>query len=1398
MAKYNTYIELSPHYESVVDIDSETRHPEMWQEYIVHEDMKGAIEVICDSLKYEQLESRKSFWIHGAYGTGKSYAAIVLKHLFEDDVPSIRKFLSNQMLIPYRERFISIREKGEFLVIWKSQATDIKSGIQLMMTMEDAIREKLKEKFGTKAYYGKNSLIAAARDAVNDKSINWDELFMNQSYALYEEYGSVDEFRDEVANGSLKAANVVARIYRDKGWGFFTSLQMFKDWVSDVIEGNHLQDTGIIFIWDEFTSYLRNNPTDDILQPLSEFCKEQPFFMFLIVHRAPSWVSQIGEEVYDRIVHRFHSLDFHVSESAAYELIGSSILTRAGMDDQWNAEKDKLMKSISKNFADFDNLDMSNKKERLRQLCPLHPMTLSLLAIVAQNFGASQRTLFRFMKDSKESEKNVGFIYYINNFGPDDWRWLTPDFLWDYFFTRESDVRSFSTEAKSAYQHYMTKREFISDDYHMHVFKAAMLLIAVMSSGTVSNLYSQATQRKVSATSSTLYKCFAGQLTKEDVEGYLTDLEQIGVLRLDAMTNGDKRLQIPYSGNADVFDVRKEMLMKVYTRYELFKKNGIFAKSMESKIWDKNSASYGRMYIAACDAGTTSINARFNEVQAELKKSSYKFGILAIAISESSQFAAMQDKVKTLAAQDTTGRMAIYLIKSPLTDEDLDRWYNAMTHSELAAEEGKSGDADKYSDEASTIVEEWSGTAKDDQLMAVCGEKVYPSEYGTEYFAPKLERDILFGSVFTAAPELVVTTNTAFKKIQQSTSLAGVQKTTPNTQVGSIVNGLKIVGVWDTEGLSNLAQATGSNGADAIGKVANYLLQRFSQGTQIKLDALWQELQEAPYGYYNNMTCGYILGFLLREYVNSEFSWNRGDNNPWPLTEQTLATMITALCKEEVVNNYLSPGSEIWQKFKPYVQRVFKLQDGEAVNETEARKYMSKQCTESAGAPFWVLKYVSEDKFGGMAAKQTADEIIDLFCDFMAENGDQEQVMGNITVKFTGHGTVRKALTNLYFDQNTVYDAFSAFITQKSPELQKLRDSIGLTSHDLFDAIHQMMQGQVSTWTEAQVEEKLAELCVEYQAVAILNTALNQKRKSIKALSDDIKNAFDHMKVPGSVVEKLDFSWIPAMKAMYEISTTQWSKIDLADRKSCVERLNDDVQKAWSSLTSPKVILRHYMEKRGDNCTEEELDDIYAALKAVSYNSPVSDFDTRIETQLNKVNYNRNKVRIQELWKAQSGFDTVTKWCDNYAVPIQWVVSDEVLPHISVLKTVQDGKLADNTTLHNATQYFENHKISALRDKKLIMDSFIGQIGESYRAAFEASGAVLISRMKTNANLTSDVYSWANKVGTIRKTIDTFLRDKYCGEAKENVRTMSESKLRDTVVQLLDENPDLYTLFIKK
>lgn len=43
-----------------------------------------------------------------------------------------------------------------------------------------------------------------------------------------------------------------------------------------------------------------------------------------------------------------------------------------------------------------------------------------------------------------------------------------------------------------------------------------------------------------------------------------------------------------------------------------------------------------------------------------------------------------------------------------------------------------------------------------------------------------------------------------------------------------------------------------------------------------------------------------------------------------------------------------------------------------------------------------------------------------------------------------------------------------------------------------------------------------------------------------------------------TVIEKLGFSWTPALQAMRVISTTQWSKIELADRESYAELLKSD------------------------------------------------------------------------------------------------------------------------------------------------------------------------------------------------------------------------------------------------
>lgn len=1399
MAKYSNYIELSPNYESVVDLEAEERNPNLWQEYIVHEDMKIAIEKICESLRNEYKDARRSFWIHGAYGTGKSYAAIVLKHLFEDTKENIHAFMSKQLLMPYRNKFEAIRNKGDFLVVWKSGCTGIHTGTQLMMEMEICIRKKLAEKFEDKANYGRNSLIAAVQDKLNDPSINWFNIFTDPAYGLYEENNSLEEFVDKVMQNDLDACNKAAMICRDKGWALFATVDMFEAWLKDVIENNGLCNTGIIFIWDEFTAFVRECGDDNVLQRLAEYCKQQPFFMFLIVHIEAGWVASLGEETYKRILHRYHELEFHISESAAYDLISNSILTRTGMDAQWNDIKDDLMQSISKNMADFDALQLDNQRDRLRQLCPIHPMTLSLLATVAQNFGASQRTLFRFMKDRIEAQQQVGFIHYINTYGHDDWRWLTPDFLWDYFFTRESDIKGeFTAEARRAYQQYLTKKDIAAvDEIALHIFKAAMLLIAVMSTEKISQLRSQAISRKMAASKRTLYKCFAGQLTESDIDKYLDAFEQNGMLRLDRQSNGDERLELPYTGNVEVFDVRLEQIKKKYTRYELFKKGSVFSKVVEEKIWDKNRATANRVQVVACSIETNSLNLRFKELTEELLKNVYKIGILVVVITEASQYASIQPKLKEMAVADTTERLIICLAKEPLTDERLDRWHKAITHKELAAEEGKKGSADQREAEAAMIVEEWAEPTVDSQLSAFYKDIQYSALYGRDELMRRVENDIVF-KVFPAAPERLVTQNPAFKKAQEKAVTYAITKENAPAPYNYIITALKANHVWEANSLTELERCTATSGAFVVSTLAKYIREQLSQGAKIKLDVLWMELQKPPFGYYDSIACAYLLGYVLRFYKDGEFNWVDSSNNPFPLSEKNIATMVYKLCRGDVVNNTLSSGSEIWQQFRPYAQKMFNLSENECVNEDQARKYIKERIITS-GTPLWTIRYISDDKFGGSDAKDVACRVVNALGKFISNQGNQEDIMSEIITLFKGRGMIRQSISEIIGDNSVRHLAFRKFVLDNQPKLKELVDSIGLTPNELFDAIKNLMQGYIYTWTEEQVISKLEELKVEYQLIETLNKAMGISRKTVKQIRDDLTNCFDNMKIPGTIIEMFDEEWIPALKTMRLVSEDGWSKLDIAKKEQYILTLvNGHAKQAWDHITVSKLLLAKYLGRQGISCTEAEIDSIYSELKPLPYNTPVPSFKVTIQTFIERISYERNKQKLLVLWQEHSGEKTVGDWCKRYVIPIQWVINDSALSHVLLVKSINDGNRVDGIELRKAVEFFEQNTFAILQNNDEIQKYFFSQIGKENINGFREYRDDILARIRMK--LGADIYNWGNKAGEVRNIVEAFIREKnaekYKATAKEQVMRMPDTVLRSRVLKLLDNHPEYCELFL--
>ena len=65
--KYSDFIEISPTFESVVDIDADTRNKNLWREYIVGEDMEKMLEVLCQSLNNEGVDNERIFAVRFGY-----------------------------------------------------------------------------------------------------------------------------------------------------------------------------------------------------------------------------------------------------------------------------------------------------------------------------------------------------------------------------------------------------------------------------------------------------------------------------------------------------------------------------------------------------------------------------------------------------------------------------------------------------------------------------------------------------------------------------------------------------------------------------------------------------------------------------------------------------------------------------------------------------------------------------------------------------------------------------------------------------------------------------------------------------------------------------------------------------------------------------------------------------------------------------------------------------------------------------------------------------------------------------------------------------------------------------------------------------------------------------------
>src|SRR5699024_8605746 len=153
------------------------------------------------------------------------------------------------------------------------------------------------------------------------------------------------------------------------------------------------------------------------------------------------------------------------------------------------------------------------------------------------------------------------------------------------------------------------------------------------------------------------------------------------------------------------------------------------------------------------------------------------------------------------------------------------------------------------------------------------------------------------------------------KSCNDPAPLVGITRSTNNSQMKSVLSGMQAAGIMDAATIHDLSMKDGNKGAKAIAAVARLVETKMTSGQRVSLGDLWEQLQHKPFGYYDTIACGVLLGFVFSYYKDSAYSWIDNALGSHILDEQTLKTMVWTMCKGRVTTDYLSAGSIMFQNF---------------------------------------------------------------------------------------------------------------------------------------------------------------------------------------------------------------------------------------------------------------------------------------------------------------------------------------------------------------------------------------------------------------------------------------------------------------------------------------------------
>lgn len=1042
-----------------------------WTNFIPNEQFNGILQKVIGSVSNKVVDEHRSFWLEGTYGTGKSHAAAVIKHLLCDPIEEIDGYIKEEYGADkysiIRESLYTLRSQTRLFPVTMNSTCSISTGEDLPLQIQLHVCQALADAnidISVKTDFDNYIAHIEQNPMIWDTIINGDTEL--KSYAP-DRKKLIKELKDRDASSSI--LSLAKKALRNSKLHVILEQENLSKWFFEVQDelAKKTDYKGIFLIWDEFTDVMDLEVGPTVLGGLQELTEttmqtKNNSYIFLIAH--PSALDKLKAEKRTRTTGRYHYMHYNMEPVSAFKIMSRKFVHEQDssnpayalyheMTDKYFAQ----MREVYEKYASSSNNPAETLND-LKSLFPVHPATANMATYYAREVGSSSRSVFEFLGDNPaireflDSEEAFAHGHMI-----------TADYLWDFVLDEFNN--------KVVRYGIVTER---FNTYHQHVRKKGPGYLAVFKSILLLNAFNNlAANETVTPSEENIRNMYVGTPIDEEMDEILNWINTEGVVQRSPQ--GVYEIRFSALDTKEIEEIKKQLLEGDYKFTSQLLKFSDTARI----AFDKKFKQVNRPVAFDFFSEDSNPFTLLNKIENGRKEAEpYEVYLALMFARNNDELAALKDVATQAHADERFKNVAFLVFDTILEPLEFERFIEYQANAICSNKHGYAEQTKSHTDNAKAIIADWMR----DVSSGTC--TLFLQNESTPISARKLPEvinSIISPRVFYSGPEsleilrLKAPSTCWVKQFSNKTADTILSFNTKDEIMSRCIGPAKHIPLLLQDSVDdNLQFKSDVDSKHPLYVVAKFVKSKIDHSDKqnvFNFSEKFRELTMPPFGLFKSHAGYGMLAFALRPYVDKVF-----DTTGKPINAQRMQELIDDTFKiwDSGSGNIHKVDVKFETKEEGSIAKglismfqLGKLKDYKDVTSlTDARWALRNGFCPQVGYPLWAIKYC--DGLQSLICKEKIIKLID-----------------NIIVIYTEVGAKNPALmvetdnliTELKFDlppllnyqiENNFENGFRNYL---------MADAIVNLKNEDYDAavnyIRQHMEGGVGLWTEEAVIQHL-------------------------------------------------------------------------------------------------------------------------------------------------------------------------------------------------------------------------------------------------------------------------------------------------------------------------------------